>query len=278
MVLSATMFSKLIQLRMDLNASTSWQKCYDPRDPTLTFVDAEDDLDFLCEGFASLRAQMSCGHAVTPTSLTKWCLKQLEDGESRFVCGQFGCGAEWSYAEVCKMALLTPEEKKHFERTMALNATDSRSCPGCKSSVARQILFNLSVRCKVCTAKRGRAYDFCWQCMREWKGPQPRSDRCENDGCSDLSLQTLRTCPDIVFERVKGVTGCPSIRACPTCGSLLEHGNNNCKHLLCPQCKVEFCFVCLKIFTECMKTSSISGPCSSGVAPRQTFIPVWWKK
>ncbi|XP_072232514.1 uncharacterized protein [Leuresthes tenuis] len=278
MASSATMFSRLIRQRMGSNASTKREKCYDPRDPTLTFVDAEDDLDFLCEGFASLRAQMSCGHAVTPTSLTKWCLKQLEDGESRFVCGQFGCGAEWSYAEVCKMALLTPEEKKHFERTMALNATDSRSCPGCKSSVARQILFNLSVRCKVCTAKRGRAYDFCWQCMREWKGPQPRSDRCENDGCSDLSLQTLRTCPDIVFQSVTDVTGCPSMRACPTCGSLLEHSSIECKNVVCPRCKVQFCFVCLKTTRKCLKTSTEFEPCSRGVAPRQTFIPVWQKK
>jgi len=173
---------------------------------------------------------MSCGHAVTPVSLLNW------------------CGAEWSYAVVYKMALLTPEEKKN---------------------------------CKVCTAKRGRAYDFCWQCVREWKGLQPRSDRCENDGCSDgcsdLSLQTLRTCPDIVFESVTEVTGCPSMRACPTCGSLLEHSSIECKNT-CSQCKVEFCFMCLKVITKCSKTSSISGRCSSGVAPRQTFIPVWWKK
>jgi len=61
------------------------------------------------------------------TKLTSLHFNNSTQGESRFVCGQFGCGAEWSYAEVCKMALLTPEEKKHFERTMALNATDTRS-------------------------------------------------------------------------------------------------------------------------------------------------------
>uniref|UniRef100_A0A3B5AVV3 Uncharacterized LOC103361341 n=1 Tax=Stegastes partitus TaxID=144197 RepID=A0A3B5AVV3_9TELE len=98
------------------------EKCYDPSDKTLKFVDGEDGLDFLCEGFKSLRAQMSCGHAVTPTSLTKWCLMQLDQGESKFVCGQFGCAAEWPYVEVCKMALLTPGEKKHFEETLAFNA------------------------------------------------------------------------------------------------------------------------------------------------------------
>uniref|UniRef100_A0A3Q2PQP2 RING-type domain-containing protein n=1 Tax=Fundulus heteroclitus TaxID=8078 RepID=A0A3Q2PQP2_FUNHE len=229
-----------------LNKSTPQRKCYDPKDPSLKFVDREDDLDFLCEDFASPRAEMSCGHAVTPTSLTNWCLKLLEDGKNSFVCGASGCNAVWPYEEVCKMALLTTEEMK----------VCFIKCPGCKSPVARQNEFNLCVSCKTCTEKGGRLYEFCWQCQREWKGPKPRLDRCENDG----------------------ITGCPSIRACPTCGSLLEHKRNHCKHLTCPQCKIKFCFVCLKTFAECSKTSGISAPCSSGVAPRQTFIPVWSKE
>ncbi|KAM4564788.1 uncharacterized protein V3H82_013912 isoform 1-T1 [Fundulus diaphanus] len=262
---------------MGLDKSTLQGKCYDPKDPSLKFVDREDDLDFLCEDFASPRAEMSCGHAVTPTSLTNWCLKLLEDGQSSFVCGASGCNAVWSYEEVCKMALLTTEEMKHFKKTMDINASITRRCPGCKSPVARQNEFNLCVSCKTCTEKGGRLYEFCWQCQREWKGPKPRLDRCENDGCCNTALQTLKTCPDIVFDTVTGITGCPSIRACPTCGSLLEHKRNHCKHLTCPQCKIKFCFVCLKTFAECSKTSGISAPCSRGVAPRQTIIPVWKK-
>ncbi|XP_041842396.1 uncharacterized protein DDB_G0292642-like isoform X3 [Melanotaenia boesemani] len=268
----------LLWLGMGSNEATKLEKCYDPRDPTLKFVDREDDLDFLYEGFSSRRAQMSCGHAVTPTSLTNWCMKLLKEGESRFVCGQFGCNAEWSYAEVCKMALLTAEEKEYFEKTMALNAVETTSCPRCKSSVVKHNKFNLRVHCSVCRTKTGRIYAFCWQCRRKWKGRQTRSDHCENDGCSNPSLQTLRSCPDITFESVKGVTGCPSIRACPTCGCLLEHRKTLCKHLCCPRCKVKFCFVCLKIYTKCMKTSDIYGLCSTGVAPRQTSIPVWHRK
>lgn len=267
----------LLRMKMGSSTSTSKEKCYDPNDSSLKFVDGEDELDFLCEGFTSRRAQMSCGHAVTPTSLTNWCLKLLEEGQSKFVCGVFGCDAVWPYEEVCKMALLTPEEIKHFSKMRKLNAAVSRRCPGCKSSVARKDEFNLCVSCKRCTAKKGHAYEFCWQCLREWKGPKPRFDCCGNDGCCNTVLQTLQTCPEIVFDTVKGITGCPSIRACPTCGSLLEHKRNHCKHLDCPQCKIKFCFVCLKTFAECSKSSNISGPCSSGVAPRQKVIPVWKK-
>uniref|UniRef100_A0A3Q2PVB6 E3 ubiquitin-protein ligase ARIH2 n=1 Tax=Fundulus heteroclitus TaxID=8078 RepID=A0A3Q2PVB6_FUNHE len=261
--------------------SSKPEKCYNPRDPTITCVDDEDEFDFECEGYTSPRARMSCGHVVTPTSLTKYCEYLLEKGESTFVCGQFDCNVEWPYEEVRKMALLTAEEKERFEKSMAVNAFksyfDSKICPGCKYSVTRKVESNLSVRCQMCTAAKGRTYEFCWQCLREWKGPQPRMDRCDNDGCCNDALKTLSNCPYANFENVKNVTQCPSIRACPTCGLLVEHTGKQCKNITCRQCKVEFCFVCLKITTECKKAPKYDyfGLCSSGIAARQTSIPVW---
>lgn len=266
-----------------LNSAFEKEKCYDPRDSTVKLVDGDDEFDFLCEGFKSPRARMSCGHVVTPSSLTNWCLRLLKEGESKFLCGQPKCDKEWSYAEVRKMALLTPEEMEHFEKTMALNAAkhffDSKLCPGCNSSVVRKDVSNLSVCCSLCTRKKGQNYEFCWQCLREWKGTRPRSDRCDNDGCSNEALKALKNCEDIIFESVKDVSGCPSIRACPTCGSLVEHNRKKCKNVICPRCKIEFCFVCLNLTSECAgKTSQYFGACSSGVAPRQTSIPVWQQK
>ncbi|XP_041840862.1 probable E3 ubiquitin-protein ligase RNF217 isoform X2 [Melanotaenia boesemani] len=265
------------------NMSSAKEKCYNPRDFTLRFVDREDEFDFLCEGFSSRRALMSCGHAVTPTSLTNWCRQLLEKGESKFVCGQFGCNAEWPYVEVRKMALLTHEEREYFERNMALNAVkvyfDTKVCPECKHTVTRKDQSNLSVRCHICTARKGRVYEFCWQCLKKWKGDPSRTDRCENEGCYNEALKTLRTCSVITFESVKGVTGCPSIRACPTCGYMLEHSSKNCKSIYCSRCKTEFCFVCLKLKSECKKTGKgYYNPCSDGVAPRQTSIPVWQRR
>lgn len=40
------------------------------------------------------------------------------------MCGQTGCHAEWSFEEVCKMALLTPEEIEYFEKKMFSNSKD----------------------------------------------------------------------------------------------------------------------------------------------------------
>ncbi|KAK2863041.1 hypothetical protein Q5P01_002574 [Channa striata] len=266
-----TMFSnntriekKRQRYNMGSNLTTAQEKCFDPQDSTLTFVDREDELDY--------KALMSCGHAVTPTSLTNWCRRLLDEGESKWVCGQNGCNIEWSYAEVCKMALLTPKEKEEFENKIISNAmrlySDTRICPGCKSSVGRTDQSNLNVQ----------KCEFCWQCLRKWKGPAPRSDCCGNPGCSNESLETLKNCPDINLKYVEGVSACPSIRACPTCGILLERDKKRCKNITCPRCKTEFCFVCLRLTEECLPTSDYYTQCVSGVAPRQTSIPVWQKK
>ncbi|XP_031707204.1 probable E3 ubiquitin-protein ligase RNF144A-A [Anarrhichthys ocellatus] len=254
------------------------EKRYDFPDATLTFVDEDDVLDFLCADYKSRRAKMSCGHAVTPMSLTHWCRRQLDKGGCEFVCGQTGCDVEWPFEEVCKMALLTPEEIEEFNKKIFENAKDFldiKFCPGCKSRVVRTDLNDQSVQCTVCTAKRGRTYTFCWQCLKEWRGLTWLGD-CGNDDCHN-PLEILKSCPDITFKDVRGVTGCPSVRACPTCGSLVEHNRTKCKNVVCGRCKVEFCFVCLKLTKECLrlKPSSHYELCSSGVAPRQTSIPVW---
>ncbi|KAK5858704.1 hypothetical protein PBY51_002825 [Eleginops maclovinus] len=274
---------------------SSWtkteEKCYDPQDATLTFVEGNDDLDFLCEDFKSLRAKMSCGHAVTPMSLTLWCRCLLDRGEYKFVCGQTDCDVEWSFEEVCKMALLTEDQIEYFEKTVFSNASkdylDVKSCPGCSSRVLRSDLHDLCVQCPVCTANKGEAYNFCWQCLKKWRGP--RLDRCGRRDCQN-PLAILRTCPDIIFEDVEGVNGCPSIRACPTCGLLVEHNRTQCKNIVCARCKVEFCFVCLKLTEECAEYDDDDDDdsddddsehdvfyqlCPSGVAPRQTSLPVW---
>ncbi|XP_036968996.1 probable E3 ubiquitin-protein ligase ARI5 [Acanthopagrus latus] len=258
------------------SGTTYEEKCYDPQDPTLTFADGEDEMDFLCNEYKSLRAKMSCGHVVTPMSLTDWCLRLLDDeGKCEFVCGN--CEAEWSFDEVSKMALLTPEEVEEFEKKIFHNAAknflDIKQCPGCKSRVVRNDLSNLNVECSVCTVSKRRTYRFCWQCLREWKGRAPRSDRCDNDGCPD-PLDILKNCPDIVFKDVKGVDSCPCIRACPTCGMLVEHNKKQCKSMVCPRCKVKFCFVCLKKNKDCLQDNAYI-LCPAGVAPRQRSIPVW---
>uniref|UniRef100_A0A3P9H8B0 RING-type domain-containing protein n=1 Tax=Oryzias latipes TaxID=8090 RepID=A0A3P9H8B0_ORYLA len=272
---------------LKMNLVDEEDKMYDPRDTTLTFVDSPDDLDPLpSEEEDSLRAQMSCGHAVTPESLTGWCRSLLDQGNYVFKCPALKdgerCNAIWPYREVRRLAALTAEEIEYFEeniaRLAAMEFCDFKACPGCKTFLERKDLTNLCVQCTVCTSDKKAAFQFCWQCFKPWKGRGPRSDRCDNEGCINQDLELLRTCKTTFLSQVQGVGACPSIRACPTCGQKTEHDTTGCKNVICTRCQVEFCFVCLKRTRVCLQTSSHFNPCSEGIAPRQTSIPVWHRK
>lgn len=103
--------------------------------------------------------------------------------------------------------------------------------------------------------------------MREWKGPGPHADRCGNVGCTDHQ-KLLKDCPMITLKSVQNVQ-CPAIRACISCGILIEHNNKGYKIIQCHGCNNRFCFICLKDADECVKTATHYILCTAGVAPRQ---------
>uniref|UniRef100_UPI00398EEB9C uncharacterized protein n=1 Tax=Pristiophorus japonicus TaxID=55135 RepID=UPI00398EEB9C len=261
------------------------EKRYDPDDRTLKFVKRKDEITGDDEPNI-LRAEMSCKHAVDPNTLTGWCRSLLDQGQYKFFCPALKegttekCGQEWPYHEVRKLAALTAEEQRYFEETVAVLAAaeycEYISCPGCGTFVERTDLTNLSVHCIICTAEKGSVSEFCWQCMKPWKGPGPRSDRCDNEGCTNIELDTLRSCPLINLPQTV-VRNCPSIRACPTCGKLLEHNQTGCKNIICCRCHIEFCFACLELTATCQanRPDSWFDLCAKAIAPRQTSISTW---
>lgn len=265
--------------------STEGEKRYNPQDTTLKFVKRKDDITG-DDDPDTLRAEMSCGHAVDPNSLTGWCRSLLDQGQYTFSCPALkdgsteSCGKLWPYQEVRRLAVLTDEEQQTFEEKVASLAAakycEFKTCPGCKTYVERSDLANLNVRCTICTAKKAKAYEFCWQCMNEWKGLGPRSDRCDNEGCANEQLKALQNCPLISLPETN-IKNCPSMRACPTCGNVVEHKLTGCKNIICNRCKVEFCFACLELTPVCLaaKKDSWYSLCAKDIAPRQTSIPVW---
>ncbi|XP_078420726.1 putative E3 ubiquitin-protein ligase RNF144A-A [Cetorhinus maximus] len=254
---------------------------FDPKDSSLIFVNRKDEITGDVDPNI-LRVEMSCGHAVDPKSLTAWCRSLMDQGHFTFHCPAVRentmqmCHKAWSYVEVRRHALLNDEEQQYFEEKVSMLAAaqycEYKWCPGCGSCVERKDLTNLSVKCIICTAEKGKCYEFCWQCMKEWKGQAPRSDRCNNDRCTNLQLEALQNSDTKALNC--DIQNCPKIRACPTCGVLIEH-KEMCKYMVCTRCHVEFCFACLQTKEICIKTSRYFGACAKPVAPKQTSIPVW---
>ncbi|XP_016362564.1 uncharacterized protein LOC107704190 [Sinocyclocheilus anshuiensis] len=255
---------------------SSAEKRYDGSEEDIQFVRKPSDIDPYDDDPNTLRAELSCGHITGPQTLTDYCRIQLIDGKAELRCPL--CQEQWSYTEVRKLAKLTPEEQLYFEERLANNATrkitDIKNCPGCDWLIERSDSSNLSVQCTVCSVKNKKTFEFCWQCLREWKGQRPRSDRCDNEGCSNRDLDLLRDCATIILQDAANIV-CPAVRACITCGLLITHNTQRCKNIVCTRCTKEFCFVCLKLTPDCLATSDYYIPCSDGVAPRQTSIPVW---
>ncbi|XP_038672778.1 probable E3 ubiquitin-protein ligase ARI5 isoform X1 [Scyliorhinus canicula] len=257
---------------------------FDPTSTTLVFVNRRDEITG-DDDPTVLRVQMSCGHAVDPKSLTAWCRSLIEQNHFTFHCpaakenNTQKCNKIWSYLEVRRHALLDDEEQQYFEERVSTLAAakycEYKWCPGCESCVERKDLTSLHVRCTICKAEKGKNYEFCWQCMKQWKGKARRSDRCDNEGCTNIQLETLRNCvTKVIMYGNCGIQDCPKIRACPTCGMLIEH-KDMCKYVICTRCHVEFCFACLETKKNCSKSSGSFAACTKPVAPKQTDIPVW---
>ncbi|XP_066282912.1 uncharacterized protein [Branchiostoma lanceolatum] len=222
------------------------------------------------------RAKMSCGHAITPETLTTYCESLLSAGKYIFKCpyisptGEY-CGKEWSYLEVRRLAVLTADEKKQFETKISDNylrkGMGIQECPKCHSMCERVDKKDKRVVCPLCSARDGVEYHFCWFCLHEWIGIG--IDKCDNDDCSgeDKRLKILRDCKR---KAIVGVAGCPAIRACLECGMLIEH-DRACKHMACI-CGQKFCFICLKPTEEGRyQCGTYNSPCE--VADVQTTIP-----
>ncbi|XP_033725001.1 probable E3 ubiquitin-protein ligase ARI5 [Pecten maximus] len=229
-----------------------------------------DKKDMMNDWEEEPRCLMSCGHAITPDNLYDYCWAELTNKlATTFHCfAQVGgrqtesCNAEWGFQEVVVGACLSVDERVLFQsrinRNFVYQSSDIRECPNCHVTCTRQNSNNPRVVCVFCK-KAGKAeHEFCWLCMLPWK---------PNHICSkDALQQILKTCTK---KDIVGVSGCPSIRACPKCKILIQH-KEACKHMNCRECKTAFCFICLNVRgSRGFSCGSYNSPCR--IAPIQTY-------
>ena len=260
-------------------------KVHDPNDFSLKFTDEPDCLDpFPPEKDAPRRIKMSCGHAVDATSLTGYCRSLVDIGEYEMHCPAIidkrnnkACEKMWEYTEIRQVALLNDAECQWFESKIATFAAqrycDMKECPGCRSFVERRDLTNLRVHCLICTKDKEKTYDFCWNCLNEWTGPSTSSTKCGQEDCVHPDLSNIQMAPMMKLNSFD----VPNRRACPNCGKVVEHNGSGCKMMDCKRCRKEFCFLCLELKADCLKSSPSGwfGKCKKPVAPKQKSIPVW---
>lgn len=208
------------------------------------------------------RCRMSCGHAITPDNLYGYCWSELTNQSTSFRC--FGdvpsgrCNWEWLFLEVAEKACLSKDEHILFESRINRNwvnlTAGVRECPFCRCVCERQAPNNPCVLCVYCRDAGKSKFEFCWYCLYPWRN---------NHSCSkDSARHILSSCAKKV---IVGVPECPSIRACPTCHTLIEH-LEACKHMDCLNCKTKFCFICLDVRGDNgFKCGSYNTKCS--VAP-----------
>lgn len=261
------------------------EKVHDLSDFSLKFTSTEPDaITGYSDEDDQPRIKMSCGHAVDANTLTAWCRSLIDQHEFEFHCPAITdkakntqCKTVWPYSEVRQIAHLNLAEQKYFESKMsqyaALRFFDMKECPGCRSFVERRDLKNLRVHCNICTKKKKRNYDFCWNCNNEWTGPTTSAVKCGKSDCEHPDFPSIRDAPLITINEKR----VPNRRACPTCGYVVEHSQQGCKFIICKRCKKEFCFLCLELKETCLKAapSSWYGACGKDPAERQTCIPTW---
>ena len=214
--------------------------------------------------------QMPCGHAISPDGLMDYCWSEVSSGR-KYEIRCCLCNSEWPIEIIKRFGGASEEELRMLEEGLSKNYCRVHSniseCPGCMSLCEQKDTSKSCVQCPVCTRKKEKAYHFCWHCLHPWKNALS-AKQCGNTTCNAELLGQLLAAPEI---NVIGVN-VPSIRACPSCGSLIEH-KKGCKQMTCKKCKADFCFICLR-----KRTPEGSWTCGAWnnqckAAPRQTKIP-----
>ena len=119
-------------------------------------------------------------------------------------------------------------EKKLNENTLMNLVADFKTCNHCGSYIERLNCDEIRVICLVCLKKLGIVNEFCWNCEKKWMSPNSVYD-CGNACCTDKKIEALQNCKYIYLSSYSN-DRIPSIRACVTCGMLVEHNSVGCKN------------------------------------------------
>ena len=227
-----------------------------------------DETCSLCYNSPSLK--MPCGHLYCPTCVVEYSWNEANSGvKTEIKCPQNE--TEWKLPIIQQYGSISDNEMDALKNKLSENFINSnpdiRDCPGCGCYCEQKDNTKSRVYCRVC-AQQNKIAEYCFYCSKPWIN-QASMTECGNPNCDpqEAILNIIRTAP---YKDVIGVK-CPSIRLCPKCGSKIEH-EKDCKHMTCPTCFTDFCFICLRT-KECGAWQCGSYKDKCAVAGIQTVIP-----
>ncbi|XP_059574958.1 uncharacterized protein LOC106738244 isoform X2 [Alligator mississippiensis] len=177
---------------------------------------------------AGAGGRASCGH----WGITSWRCPRCPD-------------TLWLWQELCDLGLFSRQDRARLEaRILAQEGAKSsyRQCPRCQLLVQRPAPGPLRTACPPCSRQAGQLRYFCWGCHQAWDETPSPGDAGHGSRCMLLTM--LHDAPAIQAPE-SSVHGCPSLRACPWCCTLVTHNKQGCSSVQCPQCQAFFCYRCL---------------------------------
>ena len=217
--------------------------------------------------------RMPCNHSLCPSCIMTYAWTEVGSQKKTEICCLL-CKNEWPLHIIQDYGNVPTEEMELLQEYLSKNfiASDPTisECPGCRNYCVRKDESTNRVYCRIC-CKLGKTHTYCWQCLKPWNNSDSKI-QCGNGGCNTASLlHILRDAPLKHLCFLPRNMKVPSIRACPECGSFIEH-KRGCKHMTCKDCKTKFCFVCLR-----KKEDDSGWHCSNTsvcpVAPVQEKLP-----
>lgn len=228
-----------------------------------------------CENFEEngvVVLEMPCNHAMCPDALMDYAWSEISTyNKTEVKCPL--CAKEWPFDVIKLYGGATMTELDELEKGISQNfckqSDDISQCPKCQSYCIRQRPTVNSVLCILCSKKLESSYYFCWLCLQNWKNPLS-SRACGNTNCGNSEkLALLQNCGKVKVKFID--VEIFKLRACPQCGTVIELAKG-CKHMACKVCKMEFCFVCLRMKNQgSWSCGSYNTKCAA--APVQTSIP-----
>ena len=170
------------------------------------------------------KIKIPCGHVFCVSCWNNYIEERLKNS-NKIICMQKYCSKEIPKETILKIINPSKDLMSKFAlfelKKEVINNPNMKFCPypDCDGIAKISDLNNKKLKYVTCS----KGHNFCFFCLQNWHGDKP----CEKE--NDLLRKW----------------GNKNAQKCPNCKVWIEK-INGCNHIICFNCKYEFCWLCLK--------------------------------